>query len=128
MNNQPEKLKSAESDTPRTDTFAIEARPSLEVISSSSWAKRVLASHKQLERELNDAKKEKLNAYKAGMRRVIKHLQKMIDDYDAEHGFTDIETGTREYPKGGDDYLLELTELQEAILTLSETIKEEEME
>lgn len=58
-----------------------------------------------------------LDAYKAGMTEACKVVQKRADDYDDEHGHTDLETGTREYPKNGDDYMLELTEIIESIAT-----------
>ena len=55
------------------------------------------------------------DAFRAGMSEACKVVQQRADDYDAEHGHTDLETGTREYPKNGDDYMLELTEIIEAI-------------
>jgi hypothetical protein len=56
-----------------------------------------------------------LDAYKDGMDEACKVIQQRADDYDAEHGHTDLETGTREYPKNGDEYMLELTEIIESI-------------
>lgn len=56
-----------------------------------------------------------LDAYKAGMTEACKVIQNIADGYDAEHGHTDMETGTREYPKNGDEYMLELTEIIESI-------------
>lgn len=56
-----------------------------------------------------------LDSWKHGMTDACKVVQGRADSYDSEHGHTDLETGTREYPKGGDDYMLELTEIIEAI-------------
>lgn len=61
--------------------------------------------------------KHLLNAYKAGMTDAAQVVAKRANDYDDEHGHTDMETGTREYPKNGDYYMLELTEIQEVIIS-----------
>lgn len=45
-------------------------------------------------------------------------VERMISDYDAEHGHTDPDTGTREYPKGGDEYLSMLDDIIEGIRKL----------
>ena len=63
------------------------------------------------------------NAIREGVMRAIKVVQKRADDYDSEHGWTDMETGTREYPNNGDDYMLELTEIQEAILAAANKLE-----
>lgn len=44
--------------TPITDAFKLEAKSSLEVISDNSWAKRLLVSHLDLERENNQLRAE----------------------------------------------------------------------
>lgn len=55
------------------------------------------------------------DAIKEGMTIAAEVIQRHADVYDCQHGFTDPETGTREYPKGGDEYMQSLAELKEAI-------------
>ena len=68
--------------------------------------------------------KQLLDAYKAGMTEAAKLIEKKASEYDREYGFTDPETGTREYPKGGDQYMQEMTELSDDILTARDNKKE----
>ena len=75
----------------------------------------------QLERENNSLRSQLTEQRNKVLEEACKLIQKRADDYDAENGWTDHETGTREYPKGGDDYMLELTEIIELIATLRTT-------
>ena len=70
---------------------------------------------RQLERELNEAKKEKLNAYKAGMRRAAE---------EAETAKIHIPADTKNYSAWASS---DGPKIKQAILSLAKTIKESEM-
>lgn len=65
-----------------------------------------------------------LAAYKAGMEAAAKIIQKRAEAYDSAYGFTDPETGTREYPPNGDEYMNDLAEIKESIQTARDNTKE----
>lgn len=50
-----------------------------------------------------------------GVELAARFVEKRLTDYDAEHGMTDPETGTREYPGDGDEYVSELQEIADGI-------------
>lgn len=52
-------------------------------------------------------------------------VQKRREDYDDVHGNTDRETGAREYPTGGDEYVHEMQEIEDSILARLKQIKKE---
>jgi hypothetical protein len=60
----------------------------------------------------------------AGLELAAQWVEKRAADYDAEHGATDPETGTREYPGDGAEYVYELEEIAEGIRALSATQQE----
>ena len=59
--------------------------------------------------------------WSAGIEAAAKWVEQHLNDYDSEHGSTDPETGTREYPgKGaGEEYVYELHEIVEGIRALA---------
>ena len=57
-------------------------------------------------------------SYNLGIDDAAKWLDKRADDYDSEHGSTDPDTGTREYPGDGLDYINELRENADSIREL----------
>ncbi len=57
-------------------------------------------------------------SYNLGIDDAAKWLDKRADDYDSEHGITDPDTGTREYPGDGLDYINELRENADSIREL----------
>lgn len=57
----------------------------------------------------------------SGLERAARWVETRRDSYDAEHGTTDPETGTREYPGDGNDYVFELTEIAEGIRAMKGT-------
>lgn len=57
-------------------------------------------------------------SYNLGIDAAAKWLDKRADDYDSEHGSTDPDTGTREYPGDGLDYINELRENADSIREL----------
>lgn len=59
-----------------------------------------------------------VEAYQTVKSSVIAHLQKRLDDYVNEHGSVDPETGTREFPGNGDEYVGTLDELIDEIREL----------
>ncbi len=65
-----------------------------------------------------DAAREALTE---GIELAARWVEKRRDDYDCEHGFTDPETGTREYPGrgAGEEYVYELHEIIEGIRALA---------
>jgi len=60
-------------------------------------------------------------AINEGIERAAKWVEQRLNDYDGEHGFTDPETGTREYPGrgAGEEYVQELYEIIEGIRALA---------
>ncbi len=54
-----------------------------------------------------------------GIDAAARLVEQRLADYDAEHGSTDSDTGAREYPGTGDEYVYELTEIAEAIRGLA---------
>lgn len=58
-------------------------------------------------------------AFSAGVKAAADLVKKMVDDYDADLGSTDPETGTREYPGEGATWVCEMQELEESIRALS---------
>lgn len=54
-----------------------------------------------------------------GIDAAARFVEKRLADYDAEHGSTDSDTGAREYPGTGDEYVCELAEIAEAIRGLA---------
>lgn len=57
---------------------------------------------------------------RAAYERAAQWVNKRAEDYDAEHGLTDPETGTREYPGNGDEYVFELHEIADGLRALKE--------
>lgn len=55
----------------------------------------------------------------AGLRAAIKFIEKRRDDYVAEHGIYDPETGATEFPGNGDETVAEWDELVEELQALS---------
>ncbi len=55
-----------------------------------------------------------------GIELAARWVEKRLEDYDSEHGSTDPETGTREYPGrgAGEEYVGELMEIIEGIRAL----------
>ncbi|GLK92332.1 hypothetical protein GCM10008164_00680 [Achromobacter xylosoxidans] len=58
-------------------------------------------------------------AFGSGVKASADLVKKMVDDYDTDHGSTDPETGTREYPGEGATWVCEMQELEESIRALS---------
>lgn len=56
----------------------------------------------------------------AAYERAAQWVDKRAEDYDAEHGLTDPETGSREYPGNGDEYVFELHEIADGLRALKE--------
>lgn len=54
-----------------------------------------------------------------GIELAARFVEKRLNDYCAEHGRTDPDTGTVEYPGNGDEYVYELEEIIEGIRALS---------
>jgi hypothetical protein len=54
-----------------------------------------------------------------GIDAAARFVEKRLADYDAAHGSTDPDTGAREYPGTGDEYVCELAEIAEAIRGLA---------
>lgn len=54
-----------------------------------------------------------------GIDAAARFVEKRLADYDAAHGSTDSDTGAREYPGTGDEYVCELAEIAEAIRALA---------
>ena len=54
-----------------------------------------------------------------GIDAAARFVEKRLADYDAAHGSTDSDTGAREYPGTGDEYVCELDEIAEAIRGLA---------
>jgi len=55
------------------------------------------------------------STYDAGIEAAARFIEKRMHDYQNECGSMDHETGTTEYPKGGEEYVGELMELAEGI-------------
>ncbi|AZW31530.1 hypothetical protein L506_2294 [Bordetella bronchiseptica GA96-01] len=62
---------------------------------------------------------ERGEAFGAGVNAAADLVKKMVDAYDTDHGSTDPETGTREYPGEGATWVCEMQELEESIRALS---------
>jgi len=62
---------------------------------------------------------ERDEAFAAGVKAAADLVKKMVDDYDTDHGSTDPETGSREYPGEGATWVCEMQELEESIRALS---------
>ncbi|MBV2160661.1 hypothetical protein [Achromobacter denitrificans] len=62
---------------------------------------------------------EREEAFGAGVKAAADLIKKTVEDYDANHGSTDCETGTREYPGEGATWVCEMQELEESIRALS---------
>ena len=62
---------------------------------------------------------EREEAFGAGVKAAADLVKKTVEDYDANHGSTDCETGTREYPGEGATWVCEMQELEESIRALS---------
>lgn len=54
--------------------------------------------------------------HKSGLLEAAEIIRNRKQSYIDEHGSTDPETGTVEFPKGGDEYVGEMLEIEEAIL------------
>lgn len=61
---------------------------------------------------------ERDEAFAAGVKAAADLVKKMVDAYDTDHGSTDPETGTREYPGEGAAWVCEMQELEESIRAL----------
>lgn len=57
--------------------------------------------------------------YAAGVEAAAALIDARRETYDEEHGSTDSETGAREYPRGGDEYVGELIDLAESVRALA---------
>ena len=55
------------------------------------------------------------DARQRALEEAAQWVQKRADAYDAEHGKTDPETGTREWPGDGEEYMFELQEIADGI-------------
>lgn len=62
---------------------------------------------------------EREEAFGAGVKAAADLVKKMVDDYDTDHGSTDPETGTREYPGDGAAWVCDMEELEGSIRALS---------
>ncbi|MGE8691677.1 MAG: hypothetical protein ACN6PJ_31340 [Achromobacter sp.] len=62
---------------------------------------------------------EREEAFGAGVKAAADLVKKTVEDYDANHGSTDCETGTREYPGEGATWVCEMQALEESIRALS---------
>lgn len=51
----------------------------------------------------------------SGLELAARWVEQRLMDYEADHGFTDPDTGTREYPGNGDEYVYELQEIADGI-------------
>lgn len=56
----------------------------------------------------------------ASYERAAQWVDKRADDYDTEYGSTDPETGTREYPGIGNEYVFELREIADGLRALKD--------
>lgn len=54
-----------------------------------------------------------------GIELAARFLEKRLNDYCAEHGVTDPDTGTVEYPGNGDEYVYEMEEIIEGVRALA---------
>lgn len=54
-----------------------------------------------------------------GLKKAISFVRKRLDDYVAEHGSYDGETGVTEFPGNGDEYVCELEEIIEGLEALA---------
>lgn len=59
---------------------------------------------------------------RAALEQAARWVRNRADAYDAEHGTTDPETGAREYPGTGDEYMMELAEIEDGIRALAKEI------
>ncbi len=71
------------------------------------------------ERAAPSAPRDAVSQFACGVDAAARLVEQRRADYDAEHGSTDPETGTREYPGTGDEYVCELAEIAEAIRGLA---------
>lgn len=55
--------------------------------------------------------------YAQGMTDAAEKIQQRLINYQSDHGIYDHDTGTTEYPKGGDEYVAELEEIKELLLS-----------
>lgn len=62
------------------------------------------------------------DAARAALEQAARWVRNRADAYDAEHGTTDPATGTREYPGTGDEYMMELAEIEDGIRALAKEI------
>lgn len=76
---------------------------------------------KELEFIENDASQ---SGYERGVREAAAAIEMRKQCYMTEHGSYDPPTGQTEYPKGGDEYIVELDDIQELLLTLLNKPKE----
>lgn len=53
-----------------------------------------------------------------GVELAARFVEKRLHDYVSEHGITDPDTGTVEYPGNGEEYVYELEEIAEGIRAL----------
>lgn len=54
-----------------------------------------------------------------GVELAARFVEKRLNDYCSEHGVTDPDTGTVEYPGDGEEYVYELEEIIEGIRALA---------
>lgn len=59
-----------------------------------------------------------------GIELAARYVETRLNDYCAEHGFTDPDTGTVEYPGNGEEYVYELEDIIEGIRALKGGVKE----
>lgn len=52
-------------------------------------------------------------AFEAGVKAASDHVKAIVDDYDRRQGSTDPDTGTREYPGNGEEWVSQMLELIE---------------
>lgn len=66
--------------------------------------------------------------WNAAIESVATLIEKKVADYDAEHGNTDPDTGAREYPGDGDEWVGQMYELAEEIRALSSALSQQSAE
>ena len=71
------------------------------------------------ERAAPSAPRDAVSQFACGVDAAARLVEQRLADYDAEHGSTDSDTGAREYPGTGDEYVCELDEIAEAIRGLA---------
>ena len=63
---------------------------------------------------------EQTGTFAGGLKAAVKFVRKRLDDYVAEHGMYDPETGATEFPGNGDETVCEWEEIIEGLEALKE--------